>query len=343
MSANRQGRTSTRPAPQVFDLSQAGPRPESEDTPPGADEAATLSVPAGRRRRFPFLKLTLAALAGLVVTWLVDAALTQISLALAGDSPLSWLLGGLYLLLILGLAGLAMREFGGLMRLGNAQEARHLWSLALASGSERDAQRAIASLQAFLRRAPAFRPALRELKSYDKEIMSGPDRLKLAERLIFAEADEKARRLIVSAAQRATVVTAVSPRALLDMVYVAYESLRLIAGIARSYGARPTAGALLRLARLTLGNLAVTGGIAATDGLMEQVLGHGAAARLSRRFGEGLLNGFLMTRIGLAAMLAARPVPFEALARPRLSDLARNLLRRTARKAETAPEAPEAR
>jgi putative membrane protein len=72
--------------------------------------------------------------------------------------------------------------------------------------------------------------------------------------------------------------------------------------------------------------LALTGGIALTDGLMEQLLGHGAAAKLSARFGEGVLNGFLIARIGLAAMMACRPVAFHALSQPKISEIAKSIL-----------------
>ena len=62
---------------------------------------------------------------------------------------------------------------------------------------------------------------------------------------------------------------------------------------------------------------------------IQQVLGHGLAAKLSARLGEGLLNGLLTARLGLAAVEVTRPLPFAALPRPVLSDLARDLLKRT--------------
>jgi len=73
-------------------------------------------------------------------------------------------------------------------------------------------------------------------------------------------------------------------------------------------------------------HLVVTGGLAASDSLIQQMLGHGIAAKLSARFGEGVLNGFLTARLGLAAVDLIRPVPFVALPRPTLSDLMREVL-----------------
>ena len=61
---------------------------------------------------------------------------------------------------------------------------------------------------------------------------------------------------------------------------------------------------------------------------VQQMLGHGIAAKLSQRLGEGMLNGLLTARLGLAAIDVTRPLPFAALPPPKLSDLATDLLRR---------------
>jgi putative membrane protein len=58
------------------------------------------------------------------------------------------------------------------------------------------------------------------------------------------------------------------------------------------------------------------------------MLGHGIAAKLSQRLGEGVLNGLLTARLGLAAIDVTRPLPFAALPPPKLADLAKDLLRR---------------
>src|SRR5207253_2419990 len=77
-----------------------------------------------------------------------------------------------------------------------------------------------------------------------------------------------------------------------------------------------------------IGHLAITGGMAVGDSLVQQMLGHGIAAKLSQRLGEGVLNGLLTARLGLAAIDVTRPLPFTALPRPALADLAKDLLRK---------------
>jgi putative membrane protein len=109
------------------------------------------------------------------------------------------------------------------------------------------------------------------------------------------------------------VVTAVSPRAFLDMAYVVYENFRLVRRMAELYGGRTGAFGNLRLLRKVLGHLAVTGVASVGDGLVQQVIGHGVASRLSARLGEGVLNGLMTARVGISAMEVCRPAPFHAV------------------------------
>ena len=107
---------------------------------------------------------------------------------------------------------------------------------------------------------------------------------------------------IAQAARRVSLVTAVSPRALVDVVFVLVACARLLRSIAGIYAGRPGTLGLIRLARQVLNHLVLTGGIAAGDAVIQQVVGQGLAARLSAKLGEGVINGMLTARIGLAAL-----------------------------------------
>jgi putative membrane protein len=137
--------------------------------------------------------------------------------------------------------------------------------------------------------------------------------------------DAAAQAQIAQAARRVSLVTAVSPRALIDVVFVLIACARLLRAIAGIYAGRPGTLGLIRLARQVLGHLVVTGGIAAGDAVLQQVVGHGLAARISAKLGEGVLNGLLTARIGLAALAVCRPLPFIEVPPPSLADVAGDL------------------
>jgi putative membrane protein len=123
-----------------------------------------------------------------------------------------------------------------------------------------------------------------------------------------------------------TLVTTVTPTAVLDILFVALQNLRMLRQIATLYGGRPSTLATLKLARMVLGHLAVTGGLALTDNVMQHVIGKGVLGRLSARFGEGTVNGIMTARIGLAARDVCRPIPQERAAKETLGSLLREVV-----------------
>jgi putative membrane protein len=165
------------------------------------------------------------------------------------------------------------------------------------------------------------------LEGHLGEIIDGSDMVRLAERELMTPLDQQARKLISVAATRVSVVTALSPRAVVDILFVFGTAVTLVRRLAFLYGVRPGTLSLSRLVRQVVMHLAMTGGLAASDSLIQQMLGHGIAAKLSARLGEGVLNGLLTARFGLAAVDLIRPVPFAALPRPTLSDLMSEILR----------------
>ncbi|MCS6759349.1 MAG: TIGR01620 family protein [Candidatus Devosia euplotis] len=135
--------------------------------------------------------------------------------------------------------------------------------------------------------------------------------------------------LTAASARRVALVTAVSPRALVDISFVVYESIRLAGAIAALYGASPGFFGFWRLAGAILAHLTVTGGLVLTDGLVEQLVGQGLAAKLSARLGEGVVNGLTTVRVGIAAMRVVRPLPFETKSQPVVRDFIPDLVRVT--------------
>lgn len=233
---------------------------------------------------------------------------------------LGWLAFGLAAIALLALLAIVARELIALRRLASVERMRARAADVLDRDDAKGARELVDALTALLSGKPetaAGRRALAELKG---EIIDGGDLVRLAEAELMVPLDQRARTMVLDAAKRVSVVTAVSPRALVDLAYVLFEAGRLIRRLSELYGARPGTLGFLHLARDVVAHLAVTGSIAVGDGLVQQLVGHGLAARLSAKLGEGVMNGMMTVRIGIAAMETARPLPFVAARRPRMGD-----------------------
>jgi putative membrane protein len=221
----------------------------------------------------------------------------------------------------------AAREAAGLMRLATIEELHRRAAAVLASDDRAESRVILRDLLKITHENPHLARARATLTSHAGDIIDGGDMIRLAERELMAPLDQQARSLISAAAQRVSLVTAISPRALFDVAFVLAASLRLIRQLARLYGGRPGTLGMIKLMRHVIAHLAITGGMAASDSVIQQILGHGLTAKLSQRLGEGFLNGLLTARLGLSAIDVTRPLPFTALPRPSLTALAKDLLR----------------
>ena len=298
------------------------PEPDDFDLP------VPVAAPLPPKRRFSWGTLFWSALGGLVA---LGAGLATVSLVEELYDRAAWL--GTLGIAIAALAGLSLlviciREIVSLLRLASIEKLRARAETAIAQ-DDRDAARTIVrELNAALSATPQLARGRSELETHITEIIDGADLLRLAERTLMEPLDREASRLVARAATRVSIVTAVSPRAAIDMIFVAFAALGMIRRLAAIYGGRPGMLGTIRLVRHIIAHLTVTGGLAVGDSLIQQMLGHGVVAKVSARLGEGVLNGLLTARLGLAAIEVARPLPFAALPKPALADIAADLLRR---------------
>lgn len=233
---------------------------------------------------------------------------------------LGWLAAGMAAIALLALLIILVREFLAITRLAEVEKLQKRALDAIARDDPKAARAVVDELSAFVAAKPETAAGRRALADLRDEIIDGGNLVRLAETEILGPLDARAKVMILEAAKRVSLVTAVSPRALVDVAYVAFEAGRLIRRLSELYGGRPGTLGFFRLARSVLAHLAVTGSIAVGDSFVQQIVGHGLAARLSAKLGEGVVNGMMTARIGIAAMETARPLPFSAARRPGMGD-----------------------
>ncbi|WP_296570821.1 YcjF family protein [Phreatobacter sp.] len=252
---------------------------------------------------------------GIAVSSLIDDLFTRAAwLGWAGIAALAlFLTGGLALLL---------REIVALRSLARLDSLRESAAQALRDKDDRAAARVAADLLAAMSgNARTARGRTAVQAAFAEGIVDGAQRLRIVERELLEPLDREATRLVAEAARRVSVVTAVSPRAAVDLAMVFATAVRLIRRIAEVYGGRPGTFGMVKLVRQVLAHMAVTGGMAAGDTVLDQIVGHGLAAKLSAKLGEGVLNGLLTARLGITAIAVSRPLPYIAAPRPDVRDL----------------------
>ncbi|MEP2454573.1 TIGR01620 family protein [Roseibium sp.] len=296
-----------------------------------ADDETIPRLPAETSKpskSFSFGKWIAIGLGGLVSLSVGLAIDNLIRDLFARTDWLGWTATGLAAVAVLGLLGLALREFLGILRVGKIDHLRDALTDAAEADDAKAAQAGLKDLIALYEGRPETARGRRALAGHMREVFDGRDLVILAERDLLAPLDLEARRIVMNSAKRVSVVTAVSPRALVDLLAVLFENIRTIRRLSALYGGRPGTLGFFRLTRQVVTHLALTGGMAAGDSLTSQVLGHGLAARLSARLGEGVINGLLTARIGIAAIAVCRPAPFVATKGPSVTDFMGELVQR---------------
>ena len=148
----------------------------------------------------------------------------------------------------------------------------------------------------------------------------------LTETTLMDPLDKAARIEIETASRQVATGTALVPLALADIVIALTVNVRMIRRIAEIYGGRTGTFGSWRLLRSVAVHLVATGAVAIGDDMLGSIAGGSIVGKLSRRFGEGVVNGALTARVGVAAMDVCRPMPFRALGKPRVTELMKRAL-----------------
>ncbi|MEQ8868663.1 MAG: TIGR01620 family protein [Roseovarius sp.] len=306
------------------DVAPPVPDPEMPEAPEGRAmlTVATLAArrPSRLARWFWGLLLTLLAAVLSVAAW-------DFAMGLIGRWPVvGYAITGLIVAVLILLLAIAVKELAAFARLGRLDALFLKAEEALAGddlGKAREVTRGLVALYAGREDTRWGRERLAEAQAdqFDAAALLG-----VAETELLGPLDAVATREVEAAARQVAAVTAVVPLALADVVAALTANLRMIRRIAEVYGGRSGTLGNWRLARAVMTHLVSTGAVAVGDDLLGSIAGGGVLSRLSRRFGEGVVNGALTARVGVAAMEVCRPLPFARVARPSVTSLVRRAL-----------------
>ena len=318
--------------PVLFDLEgDTGPRPSVAEAAPVLDTSDEEGAPQGQamqiaarlaaRKNSKLMRLFWALAGALLAAFVSLTAWTFITdlivrYPLVGTG-MSVLMGAFLVVLAL----VALREMAAFGRLSRLDGLRHAAAEALAQddlGAARDVTDRLVTLYKGREDTRWGRARLAELRG-DQLDASGL--LGVAGVQVLVPLDMAAQREVEAAARQVATVTALVPSALADVAAALTANLRMIRRIAEIYGGRSGFFGSWRLTRAVLSHLVATGAVAVGDDMLEPILGGSLLGKLSRRFGEGLVNGALTARVGVAAMEVCRPLPFTAAQRPKVRSI----------------------
>ncbi|WP_299623788.1 YcjF family protein [uncultured Tateyamaria sp.] len=320
--------------PVLIEIEDSDAVPQVADAPPVPD--GPVAVPQGAAmqsaariagRKPSRLSQLFWSLLGAILTAVLSMAAWDFVNGWIVRAPiLGWVFAGLMGAFVLVLLVVALRELAALRRLARIDGLRHAASDAL----ERDDLAAARAVTDRLDSMYAARPETQwgrtRLAELRGDQMDAAGLLALAEVELITPLDQAAEREVEAAARQVATVTALVPLALADVVAALTANLRMIRRIAEVYGGRGGVVGSWRLTRAVMTHLVATGAVAVGDDMLEPILGGSILGKLSRRFGEGLVNGALTARVGVAAMEVCRPLAYDPQNRPRARRLVKQAL-----------------
>ncbi len=306
--------------PVMIELDDPAPSPGDALPVPDALPAAMQGVAAVAGARSLWGRVTvwvLGAFAGFVISVTVWDFVANL---LARNEILGAIGMALALAAVVVLAALALREAAAFARLARLDGLR-LRAEAARTGPLAEARATGVAISGLYAARADMAWARARLDERQGEVMDADALLALTEAELMAPLDLAATREVEAAARRVALATALIPLALADVAVALYANLAMVRRVAEIYGGRAGNIGSWRLMRRVFAHLLATGALALTDDMIGTVAGGGLLSKLSRRFGEGVVNGALTARVGLAAMDLCRPMAFRALERPRVSAL----------------------
>lgn len=315
--------------PVMFDLEDDAPSVDPSSVPPVPDmqpvvpTGAAMQTIAVLAARKPSLlgRIFWGALVALVGA-VVSVAAWDFAIGLiTRNAVLGYGVAALGGIVVLTLLVVILRELAAFSRLNRLDGVQIQARAALADQDLISAKTVADRIERLYRNREDLSWGMTRFKDRRGDMFDADALLGLAEQEVLAPIDRAAEQQIQAAARQVATVTAIVPLAFADVFTALTANVRMIRQIAELYGGRSGVMGGWRLTRAVMTHLVATGAVAVGDDLIGSVAGGSLLSKLSRRFGEGIVNGALTARVGVAAMEVCRPLPFTQNRKPSVTGL----------------------
>ncbi|GAA6210985.1 hypothetical protein NBRC116602_07250 [Hyphomicrobiales bacterium 4NK60-0047b] len=280
-------------------------------------ENQTTEIPLGARagktlntKLLSWGLLLFTSLFGLFTLWLTATLITSVEQLFQRNDIIGWLALGLTTLLIISILAIITKEIVSLSKLKKLGNLKTKGQQIHDNNELKPAKKYARNIKQLYEHTPKREWILKSLKDQEQTIMDGRELVELIDTEIGSPLDKEAEKIISETAKKVSVITAIAPGPFIDMAAVTLLNLTMIRKVSTVYGVRPGLWGLSRLGRNILAHLALSGGLAMTGDLLQPLIGSSIAAKLSKKLGEGMINGALTIRIGLSAQEVTRPIPY---------------------------------
>jgi putative membrane protein len=309
------------PAPRVIVSEQ------TERVTPTVPASAPIAVREPPRRGSRVVPLGLAGLAIFFAGWFTVDAIGWISAAFERGAALGAAAVAAVAAGVAGAGAIIGHELTSLMRLKSVEAIQRRLSGGLDRVRPAEARQTIAEILAVVPKEREIEAAIEAFGRQAQAHHSAAQQIEVLSRTVLAPLDRRAEAHVRTAVLRAFGVTAISPTALSDAVFFLACGVRMVRGIAASYGHRPTAATTTHLLRRLVLEAGKLGAVDIASATLTQNLGGAIAEKFATTAADSLYAAYRMARLGLIVMELCRPVPFRDDEVPSISSLVGNALR----------------
>ena len=314
-------------APRIIATEQTG-----RIIPAPTAELRSTVVPDRRRLSLP-MRLALAGLAAAFSGWLGVDLYLWIASAFDFSTWLGWTAAAAAAAGISAAGALILHEVRSYLVLKNVETNQQRLAIQRENLHASDVHETIRDV---IKEIPRDRESTAAIEAFQRKVQryhSPAQQIELLSETVMTPLDRRAEAIVRRASARAFGITAISPTAVIDVLFFIACSVRMVREIAACYGHRPTTFATAHLLRRLVVEAGKLGAVDLAGVALTQHIGGAVVERLATSAAESMYAAQRMARLGLVTMGLCRPIPFRQNEIPGiLSSLIGNLL---AQRAET--------